>query len=331
MEAYLFPEIEITTACNLQCRHCRVPTTSPDFMSPTLFRRIIENLVKIDIPYLTLSGGEPLLHPDLFQFLDISFENDIEQVGIMTNATLLNDKMLNKLEKYKRYGEVCIGTSIDGFQEIHDWYRNKKGAFSKTLESVKKLVQRDFEVGINVTIHKKNFHTIHELLDFLSTLNITTIRIRPVLPAGKAENNKDILLNKDELVNVAHQLKLFIKQNKNKPAIRIVDPVLYTLVYLNGQEPPKNVLNGCTAGVFQVYIDVYGNIRPCPFLNRNVGNATIQNIEEIANTGIAKKRDQLVGKCGKCIYKYVCGGCRARALIYSGNILGGDPLCPLEI
>lgn len=242
MGAYLFPEIEITTACNLQCRHCRVPTTSPNFTSLSLFRKIIQNLVKIDIPYLTLSGGEPLLHPNLFQFLDISFENDIEQVGIMTNAIVLNDKMLNKLEKYKRYGEVCIGTSIDGFQEIHDWYRNKRGAFSKTLESVKKLVQRDFEVGINVTIHKRNFRTIYELLDFLSTLNITTIRIRPVLPVGKAENNKDILLNKDELVDVAHQLKLFIKRNKDKPTIRIVDPVLYTLVYLKGQKTPKTSL-----------------------------------------------------------------------------------------
>ncbi|WP_175060169.1 radical SAM protein [Thermococcus sp. 2319x1] len=301
MGTYLFPEIEITTACNLQCRHCRVPITSSNFMSLSLFKKIVQNLVKMDIPYLTLSGGEPLLHPNLFQFLDICFKNDIEQVGIMTNAILLNDNILNKLEKYKWYGEVCIGTSIDGFQEVHDWYRNKRGAFNKTLESVKKLVQRDFEVGINVTIHKRNFRTIYELLELLSTLNIATIRIRPVLPVGKAENNKDILLNKDELVDVAQQLKLFIKRNKNKPAIRIVDPVLNTLVYLKGRKPPKNVLNGCSAGVFQVYIDISGNIKPCPFLNNSIGNIMVQNIEEITNKGIAKKRDRLVGKCGRCV------------------------------
>jgi|GEM_PF-5386015 MoaA/NifB/PqqE/SkfB family radical SAM enzyme len=70
-------------------------------MNIDLFRKIIENLVGVDISYLTLGGGESFFHPNLFQFLDICFENDIEQVGITTNATLLDDTMLNKLEKYK--------------------------------------------------------------------------------------------------------------------------------------------------------------------------------------------------------------------------------------
>ncbi len=76
---------------------------------------------------------------------------------------------------------------------------------------MKKLVQKDFEVGINVTMHKRNFHNLYELLEFLSTLNITTIRICPALPIGKAKNSEGILINREELVNVARQLKTVYK------------------------------------------------------------------------------------------------------------------------
>ena len=90
-------------------------------------------------------------------------------------------------------------------------------------------------------------------------------------------------------------------------------------------------IGGCGCGRFYCAIRPNGNIEPCVFFPLTVGNIKEDDFEDLwINNAFFKNirsKDKLEANCGKCDYRYYCGGCRARAYGYTGNYLAPDPGC----
>jgi radical SAM protein with 4Fe4S-binding SPASM domain len=95
------------------------------------------------------------------------------------------------------------------------------------------------------------------------------------------------------------------------------------------------VFHGCAAGRGFVYVKANGDVWPCPFVEVSAGNVKkmdFKNIyyESTVFRNLRNREKLLKGACGECNYKTVCGGCRGRALAYSGDYLAEDPRCFLR-
>jgi radical SAM protein with 4Fe4S-binding SPASM domain len=96
-----------------------------------------------------------------------------------------------------------------------------------------------------------------------------------------------------------------------------------------------NFFHGCAAGRGFVYIKANGDVWPCPFVEVSGGNVRDESFPSIYNSSgvfrdLRGRETKLRGLCGECDYKTVCGGCRGRALAYSGDYLAEDPRCFLR-
>jgi radical SAM protein with 4Fe4S-binding SPASM domain len=97
--------------------------------------------------------------------------------------------------------------------------------------------------------------------------------------------------------------------------------------------PLADFIGGCGAGRLYCSLSPQGDVHPCVFLSINVGNLKNENFSDLwLNSNVFKalrNRDSLKGACGRCSYKYTCGGCRARANAYYEDMQESDPGCVL--
>ena len=106
-------------------------------------------------------------------------------------------------------------------------------------------------------------------------------------------------------------------------------PHIYRRLHQDGVSLPAGT-RGCLAGRSYMRVDPEGNVSPCPYMSLSVGNIKEQSLTSIwEGSPVLNQLRQGAyhGRCGACEYREFCGGCRARALADSGDLLGEDPLC----
>ena len=133
---------EVTSRCNLKCIHCRSSSISDskEVFSINDTFNLINNIASFCSPVLVLSGGEPLLRKDVFEIASYGTEKGF-RVCLATNGTLINDERCRKI---KESGIRLVSLSLDGSRpEIHDDFRNQKGAFKLILQGIEKLKEHD--------------------------------------------------------------------------------------------------------------------------------------------------------------------------------------------
>jgi radical SAM protein with 4Fe4S-binding SPASM domain len=102
----------------------------------------------------------------------------------------------------------------------------------------------------------------------------------------------------------------------------------------SNQSPFSPFVTGCECGVFTIHIKSNGDVTPCPLNPTYLGNVKKNHIQKIWQTSPILNQYRglkFEGQCGKCNFKTICGGCRAKAFISSGNNISSDPTCLLEI
>ncbi len=145
---------EIASACNERCVHCYIPNAcKSSFMDPQLFDQIIEEGKNMNIIHVTLSGGEPLLHPDILHFLQKCRELDLA-VNVLSNLTLLSDELLEEMRKNPF---LCVQASLYSMNpQTHDQITHLQGSFEKTLCSIERLCEVGIPVQISCPLFKQN-------------------------------------------------------------------------------------------------------------------------------------------------------------------------------
>ena len=336
---------ETTAGCNLECVHCRRLDVSKeladDDMTTEESLKFIDELSANMNPILILSGGEPLYRPDIFVIAEYAVKKGLK-VALATNGTLVDDA---KAEEIKKAGIERVSISIDGVDaETHDNFRKLKGSFDSAIRGFKNLRKVGMSVQINCTIAKHNADQFEGIYDLAVNLGADALHVFMLVPVGcGVQIAEDQMLEPKRYEEVLN--KVYDKAQESKLHIKATcAPHYFRIMRERAREEgitisPKThgmaaMTKGCLAGTAVCFVSHKGEVFPCGYLPVNSGNVKTSSIEDIWNDSaiFSNLRDDslLEGKCGRCEYKKVCEGCRARAFYDTGNYMSEEPYCVYE-
>ena len=339
----------ITSQCNLKCRHCYIEATEAakdNEMTTAEGMAFIDDLAEMKVPVLMFSGGEPLVRPDLFELAAYAVEKGL-RIVLSTNGTLIDDFTAQLI---KEAGFQYVGVSIDGCEETHDMFRGEKGAFAAAIAGIRAAKAAGNRTGVRFTLNSLNKRDLPAVLDLIEQEKIDRFCMYHLVYAGRGGDMKNLDVTLDEKSEVAQLLidkALDFDRRGVELEILTTDnhaDGLYLLDYIAKTNPARvpevrqllELHGGCSAGDRMADVDYLGNVHPCQFWSDlTLGNVRERKFSEIwndleANDGILArlrtKPAQLNAQCGKCSQNRLCGGCRIRASV-DGDIWGDDPAC----
>ncbi len=339
----------ITSQCNLKCRHCYIEATESakdNEMTTQEGKDFIDNLAEMKVPVLMFSGGEPLVRPDLFELAAYAVEKGL-RIVLSTNGTLI-DEFTAKL--IKEAGFQYVGVSIDGREEIHDEFRGEKGAFKAAIAGIRAAKAAGNRTGVRFTLNSINKDDLPAVMELIEEEKVDRFCMYHLVYAGRGSDMKNLDLPAAEKKKVAQFLiEKTMDFNSRGIEIEILTTDnhadgLYLLDHIKATDPGRveevrqllEMHGGCSAGDRMADVDFLGNVHPCQFWSDMIlGNVRERKFSDIwndleANDGILaklrSKPEQLNAQCGKCSQNRLCGGCRIRASV-DGDIWGDDPAC----
>lgn len=344
---------DYTRKCNLKCQHCYSNAKAMVLEELTTKEAldVVDQLADFGVVALAFSGGEPLARKDFFEVAKHAVNSGL-YVSLATNGTLLNKQTAKKL---KEIGLHYVEISIDGSNpETHDGFRGVEGAFEMAVRGLKNCVEENMCASIAVTATKRNFKDIPKILDLAEKLGAKRFALFNFIPVGRGadlvsqdlspEEREETLVfllhkilrgSKVILLATAPQLaRVAVTHQQNRDG-EILMPMAHmqTTKVSSKAVALADFIGGCGAGRLYCSISPEGDVQPCVFLPIKVGNLKEKNFGEIwLNSKLfnaLRNRENLKGPCGKCEFKYICGGCRARAYAYHGDILASDSGCIL--
>ena len=329
------PVWEVTSQCNLTCEHCHARGGESDGKGELTTEegksRVIDQLAQVpDFKSLIFSGGEPLVREDLFELIGHAKMRGFYPI-VATNATLITSTVAERL---RRAGTLGIAASIDSTKdEVHDAFRKKAGALKLAKEGIANAASEGMYIQINITASKVNIGELEGIIRFADDLRAHVILLYQFIPSGRGLENAQFELDTDEFRSEI--LRIGVLQKDLHPVIAPVGlPEYWALLNVkNNASKKSDVLRGCICGNGMFYIKPNGDVWPCAFVPKSGGNLRERAASEIWSDSELFKglrdRSNLKGVCGTCAQKSMCGGCRARAHAYSGDIFAEDPKCPL--
>ena len=330
---------EVTRSCNLNCVHCRAAANCgpyPGELSTKKCFQLIDEIAAMSSPVIILTGGEPLLRPDIFEIASYGTNKGLRMV-MATNGTLVNPATAKKMIAS---GIKRVSISVDGKDATsHDAFRQEKGAFAGAMTGIGAMKDAGMEFQINTTITTANLSQIKDILELAKKLGAAAHHIFLLVPTGRgrdfanqaitaAEYEETLLWFQQESLSCEIQLKAtcaphyfrILHQQKGK-----------------GVEHKKpaghfhEMTRGCLGGISFCFISHIGQVQPCGYLELDCGNVQKQSFAQIwENSAVFRNLRDLSkygGKCGRCEFIKVCGGCRARAYEATGDYLAEEPLC----
>ncbi len=338
--------------CNLACQHCYSISADIDFpgelSTPQIFATM-DDLNVFGVPVLILSGGEPLLHPDIFEISQRAKAMGF-YVGLSTNGTLIDDKLLPRIAAI---GYDYVGISLDGMRGTHDRFRRKAGAYDASLAAVRLLRDAGIKVGLRFTLTQDNAHDLPALLDLLDAEDVDKFYLSHLNYGGRGNINRktdamfqttrramDLLFDACWRHLQAGAAKEFVSGNNDADAV-------YLLQWVRERFPDREAhlraklaqWGGNSSGVNIANIDNLGNVHPDTFWwDYTLGNvkdrpfsAIWRDTSDPIMAGLKQSPRAVRGRCGRCAYFDICGGnTRVRALQLTGDPWAEDPGCYLD-
>lgn len=346
---------DYTRRCNLKCRHCYSNASAAPSRELTTQEalRVVDELADFGVVALAFSGGEPLARKDFFEVAGHAVDSGL-YVSLATNGTLIDKETARKL---KEIGLNYVEISIDGSRpETHDDFRGVKGAFETALRGLKNCVEEELCTSIAVTATKGNLKEIPEILKLTEDVGAERFALFNFVPVGRGvelvaqdpspEEREELLHflldrllshSKVTILATAPQLaRVALMQQKGCEG-DIVMPMAHmqTTKVSSKAAVLADFIGGCGAGRLYCSITPEGDVQPCVFLPMKVGDLKREKFSDIwLNSEVfnaLRNRENLKGSCGSCSFKYICGGCRARAYAYTGDILASDPGCIMAV
>jgi radical SAM protein with 4Fe4S-binding SPASM domain len=344
LSAPLFVIWEITGLCNLSCEHCLSSAGEPlsNELSTEEAMKLLDYLEAMKVFNINLSGGEPLMRPDIFDIIDYASQKRIS-IDLLTNGALITEKVLNRLEDSNIFN---VQVSIDGIEETHDRFRGRKGTYERAINAIKLLKDAKFNVSISSTVTKQNMSEIPRIIDMAIDLGLPSFKTTFFMPTGRGKGNIDrLVLTHQDAKDFTYMMIEKKKEVGNKITIASATEYPWLIKGLDKKSLESMKLDdsskiGCTAGSSSFYITPDGKIAPCPFLrDLTAGDVRERDIKEIWDNSptfdIFRNitRGSLKGKCSNCEYLGIMcyGGCRAAALAHTGDLYAGDPTCWREL
>jgi len=334
---------EITRRCNLNCVHCRSSSQlevkdHPD-SSFEEAKRVLDDISSYAKPVVVLSGGEPLLREDVFDIAAYGTQKDL-RMCLATNGTLVTEETCLKI---KESGIRMVSLSLDGASaEVHDDFRNQKGAFEGTLRAASLFRKHNIEFLINSSFTKRNQEEVPKIYKLAKEIGATAWYMFMIVPTGRGEDILAELISPEDYEEVLNWHYDMEKEEDEMLVRPTCAPHYYRIVLQRSKNDKEKFKRrslkfstggskGCLAGQLICLIDVDGEVLPCSYFPKSAGNVRNQSFKDIwENSELFKSlRDfkSYKGSCGSCEYINVCGGCRARSYSMTGDYLAEEPFC----
>ena len=350
----------ITRTCNLRCVHCYADSHAERYPGELTWEQccaVIDDLADYKVNALLLSGGEPLLHPQLPQILQRATEKGLK-VTISTNGTRITPEYARM---FKDLGVAYVGISLDGIGAVHDQFRGVKGAFDGAIRGFKLCEAVGQKTGLRLTLTRNNVQSMEQILNFIEDEGIQRVCFYHLVPTGRgvdvaslkpeeARAALDMLIARAETWHAAGQTRELL--TVTQPA----DGVYLLLRQLREGHPlAKETLRLLTwngggansSGRGIANIDTQGNIHPDQFWQGvTLGNVKQQRFSDVweaaqepsaavlqelrGHDDPVERQKKLSGRCATCKHFALCGGgFRNRAAFANGHWYGSDPGCYL--
>ncbi len=334
-----------TNMCNLRCKHCyqRADRPLPSELSLEEKLKLVEEIDKAGVAAVALSGGEPTIHPHFERVVSALAQRGI-YVAVATNGWVFAD--IRRLERAKKLGVRYVEVSVDSVEpEKHDKFRGVKGAWQRAVTALRNCVRLGLNHAMAVTLTRENIDELEAFFDLAEELGVRKIVFFNFVPVGRGEENEWLDLSPREREEALRKIyresvRRGIEAYSTAPQYaRIVleesggREVIPTHFYIRDPivKAVAEYVGGCGAGRIYAALEPDGRVTPCVFMPIAVGSVRVKSFREIWETAplfhMLRDRSKLKGYCGRCPYRNVCGGCRARALAYTGDPLGPDPGC----
>lgn len=340
----------MTRLCNLHCRHCYMDAGGEQEkgeLSTSQGMRLIDELGDLKVPVLLFSGGEPLLRSDIWVLGEHAGKRGLRPV-LSSNGTLITRDSAQRLADS---GFAYVGVSIDGSQQTHDRFRNLEGAFAMAMRGIYNAQRAGLKTGVRFTVNKYNFQDLPYIFDLLREEGVPRFCLYHLVYAGRGRELAGEDLDPGQKRELVELLLERVEEFRNQGvSVEILTTdnhadgiYLYHWVRKHLPERAEEVKalleshGGCSAGVKMANIDPGGNVYPCQFWrSSSLGRFPERSFQEIwyddGNPLLKRlrhKQEHLQGRCGRCRYNTLCGGCRIRAEAVSGDIWAEDPACYL--
>lgn len=325
----------LTRRCNLACAHCYISAGSwhgaETELDTAACRRVIDQILEVNPgPLLILSGGEPLVRSDLEEIAAHASSGGATVV-VGTNGTGLTDARISSLMEAGVQGVAISVDSLDS--RYHDRFRHGEGALEDTRAAVGRLGVHELDFLVQFTVTRGNRHELERMAAWADEVGAVCLNVYFLVETGRGEGMHGLTPAENDAV--LGRLVELQRQYRGRLMIRSkCQPQLMRHVYERDPDSPLlNYRTRCPCGVQYCRITPEGKVTPCPYMPEVAGDLGEQSFGEIWHEAKVFKllRDGgLGGKCGRCEYRVLCGGCRARAYAVDGDFLGADPACDYE-
>lgn len=337
--------------CNLICKHCYSISADTDFpgeLSTQEVFAVMDDLKAFRVPVLILSGGEPLLRPDIF---DISKRAKAMgfYTSLSTNGTLIDPSNIDAIAEVEY---DYVGISIDGMREVHDQFRRKEGAFDAAMSGIRQCLDRGIKVGMRFTLTSDNAADLPELLQLMDREGIDKFYLSHLNYAGRGnKNRKDDAhhqMTRDAMDLLFETCLEDVRQGRKREFVTGNNDAdgVYLLQWAHGRFPAQHAYleallerwGGNATGVNVANIDNLGKVHPdTMWWNYDLGDVRERPFSEIwldtsdpLMAGLKQHPRPVTGRCGACRHLNICNGnTRVRAWQTSGDFWSEDPGCYL--
>ena len=331
---------ENTRACDLACVHCRAAAQSKrnrfELTTEEGFG-LIDQIAELQPKVFVLTGGDPLKRDDTYALIQYARMKGLEPSLTPSATPLLTEEAVTKM---KQHGLGRMAVSLDASNAAeHDAFRRVAGSFGVTLRAIRQAARERIPVQVNSTVTRRTIDDLPNMVALLEDLDIAMWSVFFAVPTGRAKTS--------DLVTAAEVEELFgfLFETSKRVAfsIRTTEAMHYRRYVLqHGGAMPLGVHpNGAPRaprGVNEakgfVFISHIGDVYPSGFLPLKAGNVKQQRLGDIYRESplFVSLRDpnNLHGKCGRCEFRELCGGSRARAWAMTGDVFGSDPLCAYQ-
>jgi len=317
---------EATARCNLSCVHCRRVGPEAGELPTEAVRELFASAATLGRPIVVFSGGEPLLRGDWAELAEAAGALGLP-TALATNGTLIDDATAQRIAAA---GFRRVAVSLDGADgRTHDAFRGVAGAFARAMAGVVALRAAGLPVQINATIAAHNDAQLDDLYALAGGLGAAALHLFLLVPVGcGARIAETHQLSPARYEQVLHWV--CDRQAAGPLEVRATCAPHYQRVAAQ-RGLAREGSRGCLCGVSVLFVRHDGEVFPCGYLPVRCGSVREGPLAEVWRgspvLGALRRTEQLKGKCGRCEFRAVCGGCRARAYAATGDYLAAEPQC----
>ena len=361
---------EVTRRCNLKCEHCRAAAEDkvyPDELNTAECFKLLDNIAGLARPIMILTGGEPMLRDDIYRIARHGHELGLPMVMAPCGALVDGAAVSKMIEAGIRCISISLDGAT---AQSHDEFRGVAGSFDAAVAATEAARDRGLAFQINTTITRRNVNELGDIMGLAEKLGAVTFNPFLLVPTGRGAGLADEEINAEQYEQTLRWLgardNMAVgdldprlrgddsldggaasgggdeQRGKRQMQIRVTCAPHYQRIIRQGRSSghsgtgEKVDAAGCMGGKGFAFISHVGKVQICGFLEEAAGDlkangfdfATIWRESELFKQ--VRDVDSYKGKCGYCEYRWVCGGCRARAFALGGDYLGPEPYCVFE-